>query len=93
MGVSIVFHPFNPYVPTSHANIRFFSAKTKDGKNIWWFGGGFDLTPYYPYEEDVIFGTNRQKIYATLLIKISTQNLRKIVMNTFIFHTEKKHEE
>ena len=61
MGVSIVFHPFNPYVPTSHANVRFFSAKTKDGKNIWWFGGGFDLTPYYPYEEDVIFWHQQAK--------------------------------
>ncbi|MDH5661227.1 MAG: oxygen-dependent coproporphyrinogen oxidase, partial [Gammaproteobacteria bacterium] len=54
MGVSLVIHPKNPYVPTSHANVRFFIAE-KDGEEpVWWFGGGFDLTPYYPIEEDVI---------------------------------------
>jgi coproporphyrinogen III oxidase len=53
-GVSLVIHPHNPYVPTSHANVRFFIAE-KEGENpIWWFGGGFDLTPYYPYEEDAV---------------------------------------
>ncbi|WNB76438.1 oxygen-dependent coproporphyrinogen oxidase [Methylomonas koyamae] len=53
MGVSLVIHPRNPYVPTSHANVRFFIAK-KDGEpSIWWFGGGFDLTPFYPFLEDV----------------------------------------
>ncbi|WP_341660246.1 oxygen-dependent coproporphyrinogen oxidase [Vibrio sp.] len=52
MGVSLVMHPNNPYVPTSHANVRFFIAE-KDGEDpIWWFGGGFDLTPFYPFEED-----------------------------------------
>ncbi len=54
MGVSLVIHPHNPYVPTSHANVRFFIA-TKEGEEpIWWFGGGFDLTPYYGFDEDVI---------------------------------------
>lgn len=53
MGVSLVIHPNNPYVPTSHANVRFFIAE-KDGEApVWWFGGGFDLTPFYPFEEDV----------------------------------------
>ncbi|WP_445371686.1 oxygen-dependent coproporphyrinogen oxidase [Methylomonas sp. HW2-6] len=53
MGVSLVIHPRNPYVPTSHANVRFFIAK-KDGEpSIWWFGGGFDLTPFYPFRDDV----------------------------------------
>jgi coproporphyrinogen III oxidase len=52
-GVSLVLHPRNPYVPTAHANVRFFSA-TKDGRTVWWFGGGFDLTPFYPFEEDVL---------------------------------------
>jgi len=53
MGVSLVIHPKNPYVPTSHANVRFFIAE-KDGEApVWWFGGGFDLTPYYGFEEDV----------------------------------------
>lgn len=54
MGVSLVIHPRNPYVPTSHANVRFFIAE-KDGEEpIWWFGGGYDLTPYYGDEDDVI---------------------------------------
>ena len=54
MGVSLVIHPRNPYCPTSHANVRFFSATKENADPIWWFGGGFDLTPYYPFEEDVI---------------------------------------
>ncbi|HIM95100.1 MAG TPA: oxygen-dependent coproporphyrinogen oxidase [Gammaproteobacteria bacterium] len=54
LGVSLVIHPLNPYAPTSHANVRFFIAK-KDGEDpIWWFGGGFDLTPYYGFDEDAI---------------------------------------
>lgn len=54
MGVSLVIHPHNPYVPTSHANVRFFIAEKAGEEPIWWFGGGFDLTPYYPFREDVI---------------------------------------
>lgn len=54
MGVSLVIHPHNPHIPTSHANVRFFIAE-KDGEDpVWWFGGGFDLTPYYGVEEDCI---------------------------------------
>ena len=55
-GVSIVIHPRNPYVPTSHANVRFFLAPThQDDQNpVWWFGGGFDLTPYYGFKEDAV---------------------------------------
>ncbi|MES9812502.1 MAG: oxygen-dependent coproporphyrinogen oxidase [Candidatus Thiodiazotropha sp.] len=52
MGVSLVIHPNNPYVPTSHANIRFFIAEKADQSPVWWFGGGFDLTPYYGNDED-----------------------------------------
>ena len=54
MGVSVVVHPKNPYVPTSHANVRFFIAEKDDEPAIWWFGGGFDLTPFYPFEQDCI---------------------------------------
>ena len=54
MGVSLVIHPHNPYVPTSHANVRFFIAEKEGEEPVWWFGGGFDLTPYYPFKEDVI---------------------------------------
>ena len=52
VGVSLVIHPQNPYVPTTHANFRFFTAG--DDAEAWWFGGGFDLTPYYPFEEDIL---------------------------------------
>jgi len=54
LGVSLVIHPKNPFVPTSHANVRFFIAE-KDGEDpVWWFGGGYDLTPYYGFDEDCI---------------------------------------
>ncbi|CAL1240286.1 oxygen-dependent coproporphyrinogen oxidase [Candidatus Methylocalor cossyra] len=54
LGVSVVVHPLNPYVPTSHANVRFFLAEQDGAAPVWWFGGGFDLTPYYPFEEDAV---------------------------------------
>ena len=55
VGVSPVIHPQNPYVPTTHANFRYFSAgDSTDAEPAWWFGGGFDLTPFYPFREDVI---------------------------------------
>ncbi len=54
LGVSSVIHPSNPYVPTTHMNVRFFIAHKENAAPIWWFGGGFDLTPYYPFLEDVI---------------------------------------
>lgn len=52
MGVSLVIHPHNPWIPTSHANVRFFIAEKAGEDPVWWFGGGFDLTPYYGFEED-----------------------------------------
>lgn len=54
MGVSLVMHPHNPYVPTSHANVRFFIAEKAGEAPIWWFGGGYDLTPYYGFEDDCV---------------------------------------
>ena len=54
MGVSLVFHPRNPYVPTVHMNVRMISAKAPDGREVCWFGGGMDLTPYYGFEEDAV---------------------------------------
>ena len=54
MGVSVVSHPKNPHVPTVHLNVRLFVAFSKNSEPIWWFGGGFDMTPYYGYEEDAI---------------------------------------
>ncbi len=55
MGVSLVIHPNNPFVPTSHCNVRFFIAEKENEAAVWWFGGGFDLTPYYGFTEDAIF--------------------------------------
>lgn len=52
LGVSVVIHADNPYVPTAHANVRFFIAEKDDAPAVWWFGGGFDLTPYYGFIED-----------------------------------------
>ncbi|HEX5738656.1 MAG TPA: coproporphyrinogen III oxidase, partial [Hydrogenophaga sp.] len=54
MGVSLVFHPRNPYVPTVHMNVRMIAATPEDGEPVCWFGGGMDLTPYYGFEEDAV---------------------------------------
>jgi len=54
LGVSLVMHPENPYIPTTHANVRFFVAEEPGKETIWWFGGGFDLTPFYGFDEDAI---------------------------------------
>ncbi len=55
LGVSLVFHPNNPFVPTTHCNVRFFIAEKENEPAVWWFGGGFDLTPYYGFTEDAVF--------------------------------------
>ncbi|NKZ40016.1 MULTISPECIES: oxygen-dependent coproporphyrinogen oxidase [Oleiagrimonas] len=52
-GVSLVLHPHSPYVPTTHANVRYFEASKPGAEPVWWFGGGFDLTPFYPFDNDV----------------------------------------
>ena len=52
MGVSLVFHPRNPYAPTVHMNVRFFTTTSTEHEPVWWFGGGMDLTPYYGFQED-----------------------------------------
>jgi coproporphyrinogen III oxidase len=54
LGVSLVIHPDSPHIPTSHANVRFFVAEKEGQPPVWWFGGGYDLTPYYPVLEDVV---------------------------------------
>ena len=54
MGVSVIVHPRNPFAPTSHANVRFFIAEKEGEEAVWWFGGGFDMTPYYGFEEDAV---------------------------------------
>ena len=54
LGVSLVLHPHNPYVPTVHSNVRFFVAEEPAKDPVWWFGGGFDLTPFYGFDEDAV---------------------------------------
>lgn len=54
LGVSVVVHPLNPYAPTAHANVRFFIAERENAEPVWWFGGGYDLTPYYGNEKDCV---------------------------------------
>ena len=54
LGVSLVMHPENPYIPTVHSNVRFFVAEESGKEPIWWFGGGFDLTPFYGFDEDAV---------------------------------------
>jgi coproporphyrinogen III oxidase len=61
LGVSTITHPLNPYVPTSHANVRFIVAEKPGAAPIWWFGGGFDLTPYYGFEEDCQYWHTKAK--------------------------------
>jgi coproporphyrinogen III oxidase len=62
LGVSLVIHPRNPYVPTVHLNVRFFLAQKTDGSQVWWFGGGYDLTPYYGFVEDCIHWHSTAKL-------------------------------
>ena len=54
LGVSLVLHPRNPYAPTTHMNVRWFEARPANADPVWWFGGGFDLTPFYPFDEDIV---------------------------------------
>ncbi len=64
-GVSLVIHPDNPFIPTSHANVRVFRTRggeNNSGDNKWWFGGGFDLTPYYPFDEDIVHWHQTAKV-------------------------------
>ncbi len=53
-GLSLVLHPENPYIPAAHANVRYFEVCRENAEPVWWFGGGFDLTPFYPFDEDVV---------------------------------------
>ena len=62
LGVSLVLHPENPFIPTAHANVRFFIAEEQGKNPIWWFGGGFDLTPYYGFDEDAVHWHQTAKI-------------------------------
>ena len=87
MGVSLVMHPRNPYAPTSHANVRCFVAE-KDGEApVWWMGGGFDLTPYYGREEDVIHWHQTAKNACDPFGDGVHAKYKSGAMTTFIYHT------
>ena len=73
MGVSLVIHPHNPQVPTSHANVRFFIAEKEGEAPIWWFGGGFDLTPTMPTRRTVYTGIKLPKRPVIFLAMITTK--------------------
>ena len=86
-GVSVIIHPLNPKTACSHLNIRFFEAKHKGG-NVWWFGGGFDLTPTSLQMVICCIGRTKPENYVISTIKVFTINLILIVMTTFIFRIE-----
>jgi hypothetical protein len=89
MGVSLVFHPRNPYVPTVHMNVRMISATGSDGQEVCWFGGGMDLTPYYGFEEDAVhFHANLQKTHWHRLATTNTRASRPGAMSIFTSSTE-----
>ena len=82
-GVSLVIHPNNPYVPTSHANVRFFIAEKEGEEPVWWFGGGFDLTPFYPFDEDIKHWHQTAKELCQPFGDTIYQEHKRGVMNTF----------
>ena len=84
MGVSLVLHPLNPFVPTTHMNVRFFLAN-KGEVQTWWFGGGFDLTPYYGFEEDAVLWHRTAKNACGLLVQSCTHALRIGAMSISLF--------
>ncbi len=90
MGVSIVMHPKSPMVPTSHFNIRLFVAYPRDKKPIWWFGGGMDLTPYYPFDEDIIHWHQQAKKACDFLGKENYQRFKKACDNYFYLEHRKE---
>ena len=95
MGVSVISHPKNPHVPTSHMNVRFFCLfDSNDNIKEWWIGGGYDLTPYLPYQDDIKNWHKEAKHFLdALLMQHITKTFLKNVMIISIFLTEKKEEE
>ena len=91
MGVSVVIHPYNPYIPTSHANVRFFIAEKADADPVWWFGGGYDLTPYYGNEEDCIHWHRTAKEACDPFGEDLYPRLKNGVMSIFICLTGMSH--
>ena len=83
MGVSLVVHPRNPHVPTSHANFRLFVAEKEGAESVWWFGGGYDLTPTMAMKKIADTGTRQPNKPVRLLVRGIMKNLKIGVMNTF----------
>ena len=88
-GISVVVHPENPHVPCSHLNVRYFYIN----RDLWWFGGGFDLTPYFPYKDDVKLWHTLAKNVCDKHDKAFYKNLVNYVMIIFIYRTEMRREE
>jgi coproporphyrinogen III oxidase len=84
MGVSLVIHPHNPYVPTSHANVRFFIAEKEGEAPVWWFGGGFDLTPYYGNDDDCRHWHQVALLSATISIRVSSSGVMTIFTSSTV---------
>ena len=93
IGVSLVIHPRNPFVPTSHANVRFFIAHKEDAEPIWWFGGGFDLTPITVLKKTRCTGTKRPVPPACRLVNMSMMTTRNGVINISFLNTAMNHVE
>lgn len=87
MGVSLVVHPHNPYVPTSHANVRFFIAEKPGAEPVWWFGGGFDLTPFYGFEEDAIHWHRTARDLCLAIWRRRLSALQKVVRRILLPQT------
>ena len=93
-GLSLVLHPYNPFVPTIHMNIRLFELLNEKGSVVdSWFGGGVDLTPYYIFKEDITFFITIIKLFVMNLILKSIESLKKNVTVTSGILTEMKQEE
>lgn len=77
LGLSSVIHPFNPYIPTAHANFRLITVKKISGEDAWWFGGGFDLTPFYGFVEDCVYWHSMAKKACEMLDQRSYPQFKK----------------
>merc|ERR1711991_969702 len=90
-GVSVIIHPTNPKIPCAHMNIRFFEA-TVNKKYVWWFGGGFDLTPYFINKSDIYYWKNQQKNFVINTKGECMKNTIRIVITIFSYRIEESQE-
>ena len=91
MGVSLVLHPRNPYIPTSHMNVRYFESISQTGAPVWWFGGGFDCTPYYGFKEDAVHWHQQAQAACLPFGDALYPRFKNGVMTTSILNIAMKH--